>query len=371
MKVRGLLSFCLLLLVSPALFAQTAAAPAEPIARVNAGVAALQSWYVPQTGLYAGTGWWNSANAITVLVDASRQTGSQQWAPVLANTFAHAQVVVPKAEQVGRLKKMTGAPGFLNKYYDDEGWWALAWIDAYDLTGEARYLQMSQSIFTDMTGGWDKTCGGGVWWSKNRKHKNAIENELFLSVAAHLATRVHKNKEYKQWAGREWTWFRKSGMINAQGLVNDGVEQDPETGACHNNGKQTWTYNQGVILGGLAEWSKTKHDAKLLPEAHRIAAAALDHLTDADGVLHEPCEARHCGGDGIQFKGIFVRNLAELNRTAPDPRYGQFFRTNAASVWSRDRADPDRFGVNWSGPVTETGAGTEASALDVLVAAAK
>ena len=101
-----------------------------------------------------------------------------------------AQITVPKDQQKVDGKEMTGFPGFLNKYYDDEGWWALAWIDAYDLTHEKRYLAMSQSIFDDMAGGWDEACCGGIWWSKDRKYKNEIANELFLSVAAHLANRV-------------------------------------------------------------------------------------------------------------------------------------------------------------------------------------
>jgi predicted alpha-1,6-mannanase (GH76 family) len=69
--------------------------------------------------------------------------------------------------------------GFLNNYYDDEGWWALAWIRAFDWTQNPAYLNMASSIFDDMAGGWDDTCGGGIWWSKANTYKNAIANELF------------------------------------------------------------------------------------------------------------------------------------------------------------------------------------------------
>ena len=369
----GCFRFLLLLLFmfSGLAQAQTTAAAPDWAQRTRAGLDGLQRRYLDRTGLYTSTGWWNSANAITVLIDYMKVSGSKQYLPVIANTFLQAQVVIPKSEQIGELKDMTGAPGFLNTYYDDEGWWALAWISAYDVSGDARYLSMGQSIFQDMAGGWDQTCGGGIWWSKDRTYKNAIANELFLSVATHLATRASAGADrdqYTDWARKEWTWFRASGMINKQGLVNDGLTIDAATGTCANNGKTTWTYNQGVLIGGLAEWSKITADPQpLLSPAHSLALAAITGLTDAAGVLHDSCEPS-CGGDGTQFKGIFVRNLAELDAIAPEPRWDQFFETNAASIWTKDQGSGTEFGVVWSGPLTVSDASAQSSALDALVA---
>ena len=150
----------------------------------------LQSWYQPSTGLYATTGYWNAANAITVLANYSRLDGTQVYFPVFANTLQQ----VPKAY-----------PGFLDGYYDDEGWWALAWIDVYDVTGQPQYLAQAQAIFKDLAGAWDGTCGGGIWWSSDRKYKNAIANELFLSVAGELAARTAdpgQKATYLNWAQR-------------------------------------------------------------------------------------------------------------------------------------------------------------------------
>jgi predicted alpha-1,6-mannanase (GH76 family) len=358
----------------PALAVAPTVPRAQAFRRLQAGAAALQRWYVQRTGLYKTTGWWNAANAITVLTDAMRAVGTKQYEGVLARTFTRAQITVPKAEQTGALKDMTGAPGFLNNYYDDEGWWALAWIDAYDLTGRSRYLAMGQSIFANMAGGWDNTCGGGIWWSKDKTYKNAIANELFFSVAAHLAARASTPAEraaYAGWATSEWTWFRRSGMINSDSLVNDGLTIDKATGACTNNGKTVWTYNQGVLSGALPEWSKIAPGggSDLLTEARRIADSSLMRLTGKAGVLHDPCEP-DCGGDGIQFKGIFVRNLQALNEQVHDPAYARFFAVNAQSIWENDRGPGNMFGVVWSGPYASANAGTQTSALDALVAAA-
>ena len=264
---------------------------------------------------------------------------------------------------------MTGFPGFLNNYYDDEGWWALAWIDAYDLTHESRYLASAQSIFDNMAGGWDDTCGGGIWWSKDRSYKNAIANELFFSVAAHLAARVPADPQrYADWAAKEWRWFRASGMINDRHLVNDGLTIDKTSGTCRNNGRTVWTYNQGVLLGALAESSKLPGNSAVLEDAGILVDASLRALTDKDGILHDSCEPR-CGADGVQFKGIFMRNLHELDVVVHNPRYRTVFASNADSLWTKDQAPGNQFGAVWSGPPLSPDAGTQSSAVDALVAA--
>jgi predicted alpha-1,6-mannanase (GH76 family) len=337
---------------------------------VELGVKALQQWYDAQMGLYKTTGWWNSANAITALTDFMRATGSKQYVSVLANTYKQAQKTIPIEQRTDPKKELTGFPGFINKYYDDEGWWALAWIDAYDLTHETRYLTMAQSIFDDMAGGWDGTCSGGIWWSKDRKYKNAIANELFFSVAAHLTTRIStaEGQTYADWASKEWQWFRTSGMINGDHLVNDGLVIDAKTGACRNNQRTVWTYNQGVLIGALTEWARTGGGADVLTQARQIGDAAVAHFSDKQGVIHEPCEPK-CSADGIQFKGILMRNLRALNAEASEPQVQTAFAANAGAIWTKDRTPSNTFGVVWSGPPGEPNAGTQSSAIDALVAA--
>jgi predicted alpha-1,6-mannanase (GH76 family) len=316
-------------------------------------VQTLQAWYDFDTGLYKTTGWWNSANAVTVLADYARTAPSHDYDFVFSNTLSRAQ---------------KEGPGFINRYYDDEGWWALAWIDVYGITHDPRYLQAAKFIFSDMTYGWDNTCSGGIWWSKDRKYKNAIANELFLSVAAHLANATsdaHERSTYLAWATHEWKWFSHSGMINEAHLVNDGL-----TSECKNNQQTTWTYNQGVILGGLAVLHQANHDPSTLAEAKAIAEAAISKLTDAQGILHESCEPK-CGADGTQFKGIFVRNLRALSEVDPRPRYSAFVLTNADSIWSQTHPPDYHLGEAWAAPYGAADASTQSSAIDALVAAAQ
>ena len=340
----------------------TTSVATSQLQRAAEGINALQSWYDSSSGLYRSTGWWNSANAVTVLADYARVSKSKKYDSIFANTLNAAQ------------NGSQGFKRFINRYYDDEGWWALAWIDVYDLTGERQYLSVAESIFSDMTTGWDGVCGGGVWWNKDRQYKGAIENELFLSVAAHLANRnMEKRAQYLSWADKEWAWFARSRLINDHNLINDGLgTPDSKTPAnsCRNNGLTTWTYNQGVVLDGLVELSRLNPDPSLPQTAQKIANAAITSLVDGSGILHESCEAK-CEADGVQFKGIFIRNLAALNRAHPQAAYKAFIRTNANAIWNEARGPDFQFGQVWSGPFDAGNAGSQSAALDAIVAAAE
>ncbi len=336
----------------------------------DAAARALQRWYNPRTGLWKTAGWWNGANALTALIQHSQRTGEASYAHVIETTYRQA----PRVN-----------PGFSNEYYDDDGWWALAWIAAFDLTGEEKYLDLARSLFAGMAAGWDDTSGGGLWWTRGKTYKNAIPNELFLLAAGRLHQRTtelgttepgttelgttepgRRASGYLDWALREWQWFRASGLIGPAGLVNDGLTAD---GA--NNGGTTWTYNQGVIIGGLTVLHEITGQGGYLEQAEAIAAAALRDLTVPPGILAEPGErvtARR-DGDRPQFKGIFVRNLYDLYRHRPRAEYRDFIVTNATSLWRHSRNRRNQVGLAWTGPFDRADAARQGSALDALNAA--
>jgi predicted alpha-1,6-mannanase (GH76 family) len=325
-----------------------------------AGAAALQRWYSRWTGRWRTTGWWNAANALTAVTDYTERTGDQTFAWVISWTF-----------HVARWRHAH----FTNSFFDDNGWWALAWARAYELTGREQYLTASRRIFADMISGWDDTCGGGLWWNRDRKYKNAIANELFLAVAV----RLHRlspaaGSYYLDWARREWDWFSATGMIGPGGLVNDGLTPD-----CRNNGKPTYTYNQGVILGGLGDLYEITGDDAYLRHGERIADAVLSGLTTTPGsaaqpgILIDPGEAEMAGrrGDSNQFKGVFARNLGDFYARSNRPAYRDFIIRNARSLWDNSRNANDQFGLCWAGPFDVADASRQSSALDVLTAAVR
>ncbi len=184
---------------------------------------------------------------------------------------------------------------------------------------------------------------GVVWWNNKKTYKNAIPNELFLLVA----TQLHEIPPgdsgpgiYIAWAQKEAAWFLRTGMINGQGLVNDG----------QNSGQPTWTYNKGVILAGMAELYHITGNKLYL------ATAATTHLISAGG---------GGGGGGGPARpatvaavtgrcSIFVRYLGWLYAYDPTPAYKALLSTSLDSLWAQDQTPSGTFGLHWACPVAAT-----------------
>ena len=318
----------------------------------QAAIATLLESFNPATGLI-GTSWWQAAVALSTLETYAQMTGDTGDDGVIASAFAHHE-----------------QSKFENSSDDDTAWWGLAWLQAYHLTHKQAYLSMAETDANYIHQAWDSTCGGGIWWQRDpRSYKNAISNELFLELTAWLHNTIRGDTKYLQWAEAEWSWFSQSGLINSSGLINDGLDND-----CHNNGQNTWTYNQGVVLAGLAQLYKATGNRELLTEAEHLATAAISHLT-VHGVLTEPCQGSGCeyrlGSGAPSFKGIFVRDLKVLAVTAKTTQFNSFLRQQARSIEAHDSGDNHQLGVLWSGPVAQVTAASQDSGLDALVASLK
>ncbi|KAI0998609.1 hypothetical protein K3495_g9587 [Podosphaera aphanis] len=325
------------------------------------GLNQLNVWYNTSNGLWDKT-WWPSANIVTQMADFQEifpSEVSSMTEYVFPNTLAQAPAKFS---------------GFLNDFYDDQLWWALAWIRVFDVTKNITYLETAAKIFDDSKQVWGQTPCSGLWWDKKHTEVGAVVNELYFTTASKLANRMPSDPSpgyYLEEAMKAFTWFRDSGLINEQNLINNALDLK----TCTNDGNYVFSYNQGIILSGLVELTWATNDNQYADLAHTLASAAIGAMTDSEGILHEPCETGWCNSDMEQFKGIFSRNLHFLyNRdpTIPEDKailYKDFLQRNANSIWVENRAD-NRLGLVWSGPRGTVTVRTHSSALDTIIGAA-
>ncbi|KAF3767194.1 family 76 glycoside hydrolase [Cryphonectria parasitica EP155] len=320
-----------------------------------------KAWYNETDGRWnSTTAWWLTGNALQSVCDYMFTTKDNQYLSLVEGTTQ---------KQSGPLAWWPeGGGDFRADSTDDTGWWALAMVRLYDITANSTYLEYAKLDEAYIYSYWNSTCGGGVIWDiPELTYKNAISNELYMKLAASLHNRVPGDTQYLSRALEAWNWFNQSGMINSQNLINDGLTDD-----CVNNNETEWTYNQGVILGALSELYLATEDSAYIDAATTIADAVIaSDILSPDGILTEyGCEPEDdCDENEQAFKGIFTRNLAELNVLIADKPYSSYLAENAQSAWTNDRSGrSDLFGISWAGPYSPASVGTQASVISLLVA---
>lgn len=253
--------------------------------------------YSFQNGLFDGgegyPGWWTSANAITTIgnlaaLDTSLLGTAEE---IFACTFSKA----PIAPVADKYNVQRGT--FLDDFFDDEGWWALAWLKAYDVSGNTTYLEAAKEIFADIDAATNGHCGGRPWTRVDEDNQiNSITNELYFALAAALANRVD-DPFYIALAHYQADWFATSGLYGSGG--NDLLVDALDVSSCRPNASSTiWTYNQGVVLGALVEMHRLTHSQHHLDAAARIARGVMAHMVSAEGIFDRVRVPRRPGGGG-------------------------------------------------------------------------
>ena len=332
--------------------------------RSRAAADALMASYHTDEGWWRSS-WWNSAVALTAVIDFAGRSGRHDYDWVIARTFEQNRGVFPAG---GRGSDPIEGH-FISRAVDDAAWWAVAWLTAYDHTGERRYLEEAVTISDYVHRYWDTgTCGGGVWWDRERTYKNAVTNGLYLWLATSLHQRIGGDTVWGARASTAADWYLASGMINPSGLVNDGL-----TGGCANNGQTVWSYNQGLAIGAFTQLWRSTGGGRYLETAQRLADAAISSpALTRDGVLTESCDTgtASCDDNQKQFKGVFVRHLADLADATGSAAHRTFLDRQADSVWTNGRDSLNRLGQRWSGAGPHVSDWrTQAGALEALTAA--
>lgn len=206
--------------------------------------------------------WWNSAATLTTLIDH----GDPAYDWVTARTFDQNKGVFPAG--VRGTDAIEG--NFLSRAIDDSAWWGLAWVAACDRTGQRRYLAMAPTIANYVHQYWDTgTCGGGVWWNRERTYKNAVTSGVYLRLVAAVSLRAPSDTVWSQ---------RTRADAALTGLTRDGVlteSCDIGQHSCDDNQKQF----KGIFSRYLADLASVTGSAH-----YQGSPNQLDWRTQASGL---------------------------------------------------------------------------------------
>lgn len=298
--------------------------------------ASTSLWHTTAKGSGDQLGWQNGYTLKTLSNFASCARREGRFPEVVtAVTAALERTYTALAWNAGRVAG--------DNKYDDLNFWTSTWRVAYKFSGNETYAAAATRLLYDyvLNGSswltddeprgdaiWRGTgpsvpCLGGALWDKDAGYVNAISNEWLLFNLADEGALDGKTSraDARAWALEVWEWLSSSPMLNDDHLFNDGLKPMPAVAGveCANNEQAVWTYNQGVVLGGLAELAasadtfETRQD--LLEAGMAIARAAVASLVveatvgnRTVDVLHETACAhtKDCCGNNEVFKGMPV-----------------------------------------------------------------
>lgn len=297
--------------------------------------------------------WWN-AHALDVLVDAYNRTKDKEYISKMKNL-------------VKGIKESNGNT-YSNDFYDDMEWLALSSLRAYHATKDREFLDVTNTLWTDIKTGLNDTMGGGLAWRKSQRYyKNTPANAPAIILASRLY-KLNKNEEDLQLAKTLYTWLKKTLVNPTTGFVLDGINRE-------NNGQiDHWklTYNQGIFIGAGLELYELTKDKTYLNDAIKTADYVLSDPEFVPGGILKT-EGK---GDGGLFKGILIRYLALLSQERDVPMekrdtYAKFITSNAKTLAEKGIKRPEMLVGNYWGTLSEdkTDYSTQLSGIMLIEAA--
>lgn len=231
----------------------------------------------------------------------------------------------------------------LDRYYDDNAWFVIALVEAYEHTGNREYLEKAERTQRYVMSGEDDKLGGGVYWRENEKtSKNTCANAPAMLGALRLH-RVTKDDKQLADALRLYGWTTKN-LQDEDGLFWDNLSLEGRLD------KRKFTYNTAVMIKANVELYTITGEKRYLDEAQRVAEAAKQQWVDENtGAIR----------DGGRFAHMLVDAFLELGDATDDPTWEQLAAKTTHHLRHTLRNDRGHYAGSWGEPRDRRGRSVE------------
>jgi hypothetical protein len=216
-----------------------------------------------------------------------------------------------------------GDRGKVRAWFDDNGWWGLAFFDAFRATHGRRWLGDAARAFNyGVAAGWDRS-GGGLWWNTSHPYKagEALASHALLGAELYRAT--HKRlylanvQKYIAWADRR-LWSDRDGLY-----------------ARSDRDSTPMPYVNGPLIYAHQVLCEATGDQSWCRRASTLADRAYDRFASLSM--------------GPQFDAIYLRTMLEYGRDAQDGRWHALAVREAQRAQDNARDGSGRYMRSWSG----------------------
>ena len=203
------------------------------------------------------------------------------------------------------------------RFYDDNQWIGIAYMDAYSRTKNKDYLALSKEIYGFMLTGYDSISGGGLYWKEfDSTTKNTCSNGPGILLALQLYNATHQQK-YLDTALLLYQWTYNT-LYSPDGLFYDNIQLP--------SGKidtRYFTYNAGTMLQSNVMLYKITNHKKYLLAAQSLAEKSLQHFFK-----------NNLFPDNYWFNAVLLRGYQALLQVDKQKKYIAAFKKYADKIWA-------------------------------------
>ena len=211
-------------------------------------------------------------------------------------------------------------------WFDDNGWWGIAFVDAWRATGKRSYLKDADRAFRFVARrGW--ASGGGMWWNTRHPYKSgeALAGNSLLGAWLYKAT---GNRFYLQQVDK-WTAWADEHMASSDGMY--GIRDDDSSPTSYVEGPQIEAHQ--VLCEATHQQSRCARTEELAETAYGRLGQDLNM--------------------GPQFDTIYLRSMLHLYTRDNDRRWYDLAVHNAERAKANAGTGGGLYLAAWDGgPIT-------------------
>jgi uncharacterized protein YyaL (SSP411 family) len=277
---------------------------------------------------------WGSGVQMTALAGAAKYD-PKTYKPILQNFANGLQRYWDPGAPVPGFNAYISSDNHSDKYYDDNQWLILGFVEAYEVTGDEYFLNWARRVNAFSLSGWDDKLGGGIYWKLDHRSKNTCSNAPAAAAAMRLyMTGDPQDKNQRDWALRIRKWVNATLQDPDDGLYWDNINLNGHVD------KTKFTYNTALMIRTDVLLYESLKDKKYLDSARRSADSAIAHwvnpqtgaIRDTPKFAHLLCESFLRLYDATKDAKYLdtVRAYADYaHREARDPKGGYWNDWNA------------------------------------------
>ena len=208
-------------------------------------------------------------------------------------------------------------------WFDDNGWWGLAFVGAYRATGNRRWLGDAQRALAYVArAGWDPSSGG-IWWNTGHPYKAgaALGSNTLLATLLYQLT----GSSYDLGQARRFLAWANSGGLGTEGLyVDSNLDPNPVD------------YIEGTMIAAQATLCRLTGSSAECALAERLKLRAEQRF----GELLD---------FGPQYDAIYLQWMLALYALDHDPALYRMAAENARNAERRAINGQGLYLLSWNG----------------------